>query len=575
MLERIPRDHAPLTEQERAVLERVYDEFARTGEPVAGAKVVYDLRGMSYVRSLFGGEALRSYLRPGPQDDWTPRLRAAVRLWREDDLKLVDEYIQFLHHQYHPEQPQLSGAQFSAAFPRSKLEFKRLVHLTSDESFGSLQPFWEKGDIAVYIPERILEWPTLADYLARSITPVRQNRSDAPRAAVQLQEIRIKNFRVLADTSSPPLGTLTVIAGRNETGKSTFLHALRFVSLAAQEGVQTALETFGGLRSVLTRSSVGSLELDLRLRVPSWSDKDARYTLKLGHSPVSFIEEERLSQQGAQGEPRLLMEQTRAEARVLSEGAETPESLFLARDESTLASLHDIQRYRTAIALREGIGTWGFFNFEPSRIRRSRGSLADFDFQARHRLRPHGWVLDEDGANLPQALFELGRIAPKRLQMIAESFRDIIPRVGELHAEIPLDGRSAVLQLSEQGYTDPFTQADLSDGMLRILALLYLAHHPQPPSLICIEEPENGLYPRIIEALLDVFRGLSHTTQVILTTHSVTLLNRLEPAEVLFAERGEAGVRLTRLDSREDVRRFADKFGIGDQVRMGNIEDAS
>lgn len=331
---------------------------------------------------------------------------------------------------------------------------------------------------------------------------------------------------------------------------------------------------------MLTRTAGNhrTLEMDLSLRIPTWPNLSALYSLALDRNPVSAVVRERLVERGANTDLRVLVDQSRPDAHVFSETSSKLETLFLARNESTLASLHDIHRYRTAIALREGLGGWSFFNFEPTRIRYGRSPLSAFTGfgpLTQQHLRGQGSILDEDGANLPQALFELGRTAPDRLERIAESFRDIIPRAGELHAEIPLDGRGAVLQLSEQGFTDPFTQVDLSDGMLRILALLYLAHHPQPPSLICIEEPENGLYPRIIEALLDVLRGLSHTSQVILTTHSVTLLNRLEPSEVIFAERGDTGVRLTRLDSREDVQRFADKFGIGDQLRMGNIEDAS
>ncbi len=180
-------------------------------------------------------------------------------------------------------------------------------------------------------------------------------------------------------------------------------------------------------------------------------------------------------------------------------------------------------------------------------------------------------MLEEDGANLPEALNELGKHFPGHLKAVADAFMDVIPRAIELRAEPSLKA-SPVILLRERGYTDPFTHVDMSDGMLRLLALLYLAHHPTPPPLVCIEEPENGLYPRLIEAMLDALRALAKRTQVMLTTHSVTLLNRLEPHEVIFISRDEAGSHLTRLDSREDVKKFVTRFGIGDQIRMGNVE---
>lgn len=209
-MERIPRDHAPLTDQELAVLERVYDEFARTGEPVDGKKIVFDLKDTAgFVRPILQGNTLRPYLTVNENDGWVPRLRAAVRLWREDDLRLVDEYIRFLHALYRPEQPQLTDSDLAAYLQKSDLELKRLYHLTQDESFGRLSRDSKSMRLSVYIPERVLEWPTLADYLARdAILSSAPQPSDVPRAAVQLKEIKIKNFRVLADAASPELDAL-------------------------------------------------------------------------------------------------------------------------------------------------------------------------------------------------------------------------------------------------------------------------------------------------------------------------------------------------------------------------------
>ncbi len=216
-----------------------------------------------------------------------------------------------------------------------------------------------------------------------------------------------------------------------------------------------------------------------------------------------------------------------------------------------MAALRDVERYREAIALREGLRSWRFFDFEPRLIRHGASPWDSFSVAS-----PDPFVLSEDGRNLPEALNWLGREHPERLRRLADDFSDVLPHAERVGTELSLSGE-ALIQLHERGLTDPLTQADLSDGTLRILALLFLVHHPRPPALVAIEEPETGLYPRLIEALLDVLRSLSERVQVMFTTHSVTLLNRLVPEELVFVHRGDSGSSFERVGSRADVQALA------------------
>ncbi|MHC4405303.1 MAG: AAA family ATPase [Planctomycetota bacterium] len=82
-----------------------------------------------------------------------------------------------------------------------------------------------------------------------------------------------------------------------------------------------------------------------------------------------------------------------------------------------------------------------------------------------------------------------------------------------------------------------------SDGAILFLGLLALAHVPQPPSLLLLEEPENGVYPKRLEEVIKILREMSHQTegvrfpQIILTTHSPYVLSFFEPEEVTFLSR--------------------------------------
>jgi predicted ATPase len=289
------------------------------------------------------------------------------------------------------------------------------------------------------------------------------------------------------------------------------------------------------------------------------------YSMRLKQTGKSVVDGEHLSTLRGPPPPeeiaRRLVDQQETLARINDR-----EVMHLARDESALASLHDVQLHREAMAIREGLRAWSFFHFEPSSLRLDHPK-DDLLFQRTG----HDFELHESGADLARALSRLGTTDPDRLKAIGAAFQALIPEAERVEAQIGLDGRPLIL-LQERGLTDPFSQHDLSDGLLRILALLYLAHHPEPPTLVFVEEPENGLYPRLIEALADVLLSLSQRTQVMITTHSVQLLNRLTPDQVVFVSRTDRGSQLTRLQTRRDVIEAAAEFGVGDQLRMGHIE---
>jgi len=85
----------------------------------------------------------------------------------------------------------------------------------------------------------------------------------------------------------------------------------------------------------------------------------------------------------------------------------------------------------------------------------------------------------------------------------------------------------------------------MSDGTLKIFAYLLLLEDPAPPPFLCIEEPENGLYHKLLEALASEFRehatGAKYTAQILITTHQPYLVDALTPEEVWILEKGPDG----------------------------------
>lgn len=153
--------------------------------------------------------------------------------------------------------------------------------------------------------------------------------------------------------------------------------------------------------------------------------------------------------------------------------------------------------------------------------------------------------LAENFDNLPARLMALRkdpqvkRALRERLQELSQGFDDL---------EVALDGGRLVLYLQESNRTVPARR--LSDGTLRYLCLLAILLDPAPPPLVVIEEPELGLHPDMFPILRDLLQSASARTQLVVTTHSPTLVDAFTetPEVILVCERIDAATRVRRLD---------------------------
>ena len=94
---------------------------------------------------------------------------------------------------------------------------------------------------------------------------------------------------------------------------------------------------------------------------------------------------------------------------------------------------------------------------------------------------------------------------PDRFQRILARIAERIPGVESIGTQQSPDGR-LLLRFNDRGFTDPFYAQQMSDGTLKVFAYLLMLEDPEPPPFICIEEPENGLYHKLLEVLAAEFR---------------------------------------------------------------------
>ncbi len=136
------------------------------------------------------------------------------------------------------------------------------------------------------------------------------------------------------------------------------------------------------------------------------------------------------------------------------------------------------------------------------------------------------------------------------------------------------DGKGLHFQLLD-GTIMPAAQA--SDGLLLVLAYLAVLHLPEPPRLLLVEEPENGVHPGRLQEVLGILRHLvaeSKATQIIMTTHSPYVLDEFEPHEVTICSKNPDGsVATRRLSESEVVQKQKDVFSLG-EIWTGEGDEA-
>ena len=171
--------------------------------------------------------------------------------------------------------------------------------------------------------------------------------------------------------------------------------------------------------------------------------------------------------------------------------------------------------------------------------------------------------LSRGGAHLAGVLDRLRDDAPERFKALNEEWGRWLPEFDQILFDTVGEGVRAFRLRTRQGrYAMP--ASDLSQGTLLALAILTLAYLPNPPTMVCFEEPDRGIHPRLLRDVQDALYRLSYPesfgetrppVQVLATTHSPYFLDlyRDHPEEVVIASRMGQEARFERLSDRHDL----------------------
>ena len=164
--------------------------------------------------------------------------------------------------------------------------------------------------------------------------------------------------------------------------------------------------------------------------------------------------------------------------------------------------------------------------------------------------------LNVHGDNLGNVVQFMEREHPQRFGRILDQISRKVPGIERIDTERSPDGR-LLLRFSDRGFEDPFYAQQVSDGTLKVFAYLLMLEDPQPPPFICIEEPENGLYHKLLELLAEEFRdhvtGRRYAPQIFVTTHQPYFVDALSPDETWVLEKGVDGFSSIRRASDDKI----------------------
>jgi len=405
----------------------------------------------------------------------------------------------------------------------------------------------------------------------------------------KIEGFRIRNYRVLKDITlgklwntqqEKPLTPMTAVIGKNGVGKSSLFDAFGFLSDCLKNGVEEACDSRGrgGFEKVISQGVEGPIEFTVYYKESGSNSRPMTYELSiaLDNSKRPYVQKERLRQR-RKGQKRgwpfsfLILNEGKGVAwkgnvggRQIDEGKEQVNLFDLI--ESVRDSSSEESRETEVVELEDkrklGIATLGALKQHPriSAFRRfiEGWYLSYFAPDAARSLPLAGPQkhLNIHGDNLGNVVQFMEREHPKRFNSILNRIADKIPGIDKIDTEKTNDGR-LLLRFNDNGFHDPFFVQQMSDGTLKVFAYLLLLEDPTPPPFLCIEEPENGLYHKLLESLAREFRehatGRKGGSQVFVTTHQPYFVDALEPEEVWILEKGPDGFSTIHRASDDEI----------------------
>ncbi len=376
-----------------------------------------------------------------------------------------------------------------------------------------------------------------------------------------IEGFRVQNYRALRDVTlgklsnqqtGEPLTPFTVVIGKNGVGKSTLFDAFGFVADCLSVDVESAcdMKQRGGFDRLRSMGVNEPIRFEIYYReAPKERPITYELAITLDDSGRPFVESEVLKQRRKgqkHGRPYPFLRLNHGKGTVWAgeeaveveseeDRAQAPVELTDTR-QLGIATLGTLKEHPRIKRFRDFLKSWYLSYFYPDAAR----SLPSAGPQ-RH--------LNIHGDNIGNVVQFMEREHKARFKAILDRIAAKIPGIARIDTK-ETDDKRVLLRFNDGAFGDPFFAQQMSDGTLKVFAYLLLLEDPAPPPFICIEEPENGLYHKLLEALAQEFRshatGKKDAPQIFVTTHQPYFVDALAPEEVWILEKGADGYSTVR-----------------------------
>ncbi|MFW8565570.1 AAA family ATPase [Orrella sp. 11846] len=381
---------------------------------------------------------------------------------------------------------------------------------------------------------------------------------------MRIESIRLKNYKSFKATEMNELPRLCVVVGANGSGKSTLFDVFGFLKDCLTYNVRQALQVRGGFREMLSRGVDGaeSIELEIKFRMDVIGvERLVTYLLEIGQEDGQVIVRREILRykRGRYGSPFHFLDFSGGEGyAILNEedfGKENEELQReyqeISRDGLAIKGLGQFTRFQAASAFRQLIENWHISDFHINRARGSKEALGEFEH------------LSITGDNLQLVARNIHDNYPEVFQKIVNAMKHRVPGVTDIKPVLTQDNR-LILSFQDDAFKDPFIDSRVSDGTIKMFAFLVLLYDPSPHPLLCIEEPENQLYPSLLWELAEEFRAYAERGgQVFVSSHSPDFLNAVDLDEVFWLTKEKGYTSIFRARDNAQLKAFVAE---GDQM---------
>jgi predicted ATPase len=367
----------------------------------------------------------------------------------------------------------------------------------------------------------------------------------------RLTYLRIKNYRALRDVELRDLTPLTVLIGPNGSGKSTILDALAFLAEAVSGNLQQAWEKRNRFAGMRTRGQDGPIEFEIKALIETdvlifyrlsvdeyngscWvvneeleqlSNKETQKIFQLVSRGLVRVEDDRLRM--IQGTPPNNYETFHRGIKGFARAASKHPWLFHHSSNAAVVDILEVESILPELRFAKLLKSYRYIHLTDDHLK------GYSDAGPREKL-------SANGDNLPNVLYYLHQQHPEALTRITAQLRRWVPQLAEVVTEITSDER-LLLRFKDAPFEKLLPAQYMSDGTMRLAALLTLLYEPNATGLLGIEEPENELHPRLLPRLAEELIKATETRQLLVATHSPFLLDALEPEQVWILHRGPDG----------------------------------